>query len=128
MTIVVGENTQTADAQESLKQLAAIAKSNAPAISMIFAAIVNSDIANNYAGENTDACFLRLTGATALGHASISTAFRALVMASFTKETGLAFALSPAGVAGANAATRQAFNSFCRRFFNSWAIMLISTK
>lgn len=120
MPIIVGENQATKTAKEELAELASIAKTHAAKIQLIFNAIVTAD----KQAENADDRFVRIT--SALNHASIPNAFRTLVMTAFTSETGLSFSFGniPAVIVG----TRQAFNSFARRFFSTWAIMLIAAE
>ncbi len=113
-------NTQTA-----IRAKAQLAKQYSAEIGMIFNQIIDSDIANSFAGETADICFIRLTGANALGNVAISGAFRTWVMNNFTKETGLSFAMTPTGINNTPLATRQAFNAFCRRFFNSYGLLII---
>lgn len=119
MPVIVGENEAAKLAKTELASLAAIAKTHAAKIQLVFNAIVTAD----KQAENVDDRFLRITGA--LNEASIPNAFRTLVMTAFTSETGLSFSFL--NIAAVVTATRQAFNSFARRFFTTWGLMLIAS-
>lgn len=119
------ENNQkelVATEKETISNLFSDALEHASKIRLVFSAIVLADRLQH----NVDSRFLGVTAA--LSDATIGAGFRTLVMDAFTSETGLTFPMTQNGINNAPTATRQAFNSFCGRFFTRWVLMVLFAK